>query len=169
MNLDNFNRWLSLFANVGVLAGIVFLVIEINQNTLTLKTQVYQTETGNLIENIGMILETPLLVSALEKMNYLDFRCTPDPTRYEQLTLQEKIVAKEYFTIHWLRFRNSIFQNEQGTLSDEEFLASTLPVISEYYPWWQIFDPINGEAAQEILRKYDVKPPEDPEHCESVN
>ena len=33
MSLDSLNKWLSLTANIGVLLGILFLIIEINQNT----------------------------------------------------------------------------------------------------------------------------------------
>jgi len=33
MNFDQLNRWLTLVANVGVIAGIVILAIEINQST----------------------------------------------------------------------------------------------------------------------------------------
>jgi hypothetical protein len=33
VNLESANRWLTLTANVGVLIGLIFLVLEINQNT----------------------------------------------------------------------------------------------------------------------------------------
>jgi hypothetical protein len=32
MNLDNVNKWLTLVANFGVVAGIVFLAVEVRQN-----------------------------------------------------------------------------------------------------------------------------------------
>jgi hypothetical protein len=32
MDLDRLNRWLNLLANIGVVAGIVFLAIEVGQN-----------------------------------------------------------------------------------------------------------------------------------------
>ena len=32
MNMDSVNKWLILVANIGVIAGIVFLGIEIDQN-----------------------------------------------------------------------------------------------------------------------------------------
>ena len=35
--MDKLNQWLTLIANLGVLVGIVFLAIEINQNTAALK------------------------------------------------------------------------------------------------------------------------------------
>ncbi len=31
--MDRINKWLSLFTNLGVMAGLVFLAIELNQNT----------------------------------------------------------------------------------------------------------------------------------------
>jgi len=34
VNLDSVNRWLALFANIGVMAGIIFLAVETQQNTL---------------------------------------------------------------------------------------------------------------------------------------
>ena len=36
MNLDNLNKWLTLVANIGVLAGIIFLAIEVGQNQSSL-------------------------------------------------------------------------------------------------------------------------------------
>ena len=40
------NKWLTLITNVGVIAGIVFLAIEINQNTQTLRAAAIQNSTG---------------------------------------------------------------------------------------------------------------------------
>lgn len=37
--MDKLNRWLTLLANVGVIAGIVFLGIEIRQNTEMVRSQ----------------------------------------------------------------------------------------------------------------------------------
>ena len=34
MNLDSTNRWLTLAANIGVMAGIIFLAFELQQNTV---------------------------------------------------------------------------------------------------------------------------------------
>ena len=42
MDLNNLNRWLTLVANLGVVAGIIFLAIEIGQNQVLLE-QSHQT------------------------------------------------------------------------------------------------------------------------------
>ena len=39
MRLKRLNEWLALLANLGVIAGIVFLAIEVNQNNLLMKSQ----------------------------------------------------------------------------------------------------------------------------------
>ncbi len=39
MNLDSVNRWLTLVANVGVLAGIIFLAYELQQNTVATRVE----------------------------------------------------------------------------------------------------------------------------------
>ena len=39
MNLDSTNRWLTLVANIGVLAGIIFLAYELQQNTVATKLE----------------------------------------------------------------------------------------------------------------------------------
>jgi len=45
LDSDSANRWLNLVANVAVLAGIIFLGLELRQNTITL-----QIEAGNSLE-----------------------------------------------------------------------------------------------------------------------
>ena len=37
MNLDNLNKWLTLLANFGVVAGLIFLAIEVRQNQTLLE------------------------------------------------------------------------------------------------------------------------------------
>jgi len=39
MNLDNYNKWFTLVTNLGVLAGIIFLAIELRQNNELMSAQ----------------------------------------------------------------------------------------------------------------------------------
>ena len=39
MNLDQVNKWLTLVANLGVLAGFVLLAMQLNQNTTAIRSQ----------------------------------------------------------------------------------------------------------------------------------
>ena len=60
MNVDAANRWITLVANVGVIAGIVFLAFQIRQNNELLSVQASYTQfnivrerRARLIENVG--------------------------------------------------------------------------------------------------------------------
>ena len=50
MGLDNINEWLTLVANFGVLIGIVFLAVQIQQNTKYLR----QGEVNATFEHVSM-------------------------------------------------------------------------------------------------------------------
>ena len=43
MSTDRVNRWLTLAANLGVIVGIIFLVIEINQSTVTTRAEMFSS------------------------------------------------------------------------------------------------------------------------------
>ena len=64
MNMDSTNKWLMLAANIGVIAGIAFLAIEISQNSDQLAAQTRNTMFGaravlenDFANNIGGIAE----------------------------------------------------------------------------------------------------------------
>ena len=43
MDEDKVNKWLTLGANIGVLIGIIFLAVEIRQNTEMTRAQITQS------------------------------------------------------------------------------------------------------------------------------
>ena len=52
MNIsDRVNSWLSLIASVGILAGLVLVAIELNQNTDQLRLQLVFQTTQKLFDN----------------------------------------------------------------------------------------------------------------------
>ena len=68
MNLDKLNKWLTLFANIGVLAGIVFLSIEISQNNLLLESEARMNQGENVKEGYSDIFLNYELASLLAKV-----------------------------------------------------------------------------------------------------
>ena len=57
MDNDRLNRWLTLTANFAVVAGIVFLAAELQQNNELLESQGRATLTANRLNNVDRILE----------------------------------------------------------------------------------------------------------------
>ncbi len=64
MKLSNLNEWLTLLANVGVLAGIVFLGMEMQQNTQMMRAQTRDSVTDKLM-NWYMDISTDLYAAEI--------------------------------------------------------------------------------------------------------
>ena len=78
MDLDKLNKWLSLGANVGVLAGIVFLAVELQQNTEILQAQARRdqldarTASGELVITNSDLAEVAFKASNGEELTPLE-------------------------------------------------------------------------------------------------
>lgn len=70
MKLDKSNQWLALLANIGVVAGIIFLAFELQQNNKQLELQSYQSWVAANLE-INAALTDPALseIMALGHLN----------------------------------------------------------------------------------------------------
>ena len=86
MNNDRLNRWLTLAANVGVLIGIVFLALEIRQNSDHLALQLEFAVPTHKIFEINRDLMDPSVATILGK-------AIESP---EELTFEQGLVASSF-------------------------------------------------------------------------
>ncbi len=67
MNLDSTNRWLTLAANIGVMAGIIFLAFELQQNTVATQLQAASNFQSSFSEIEFLIAGNPEFAELLTK------------------------------------------------------------------------------------------------------
>jgi hypothetical protein len=67
LNMDSINRWLTLAANVGVLAGIVFLAYELQQNTVATRVEAASNFNSSFSEIELFIAGNPEFAKLLTK------------------------------------------------------------------------------------------------------
>lgn len=67
MEADRLNRWMTLGANVGVLAGIIFLVFELQQNTMATQLDAASNFQNNFSEIELFIAGNPEFAELLNK------------------------------------------------------------------------------------------------------
>ena len=65
MSLDKLNVWLSLIANLGVIAGLVFVGLEIRQNTTAMEREIRTSYADNVH---GQIAESDYLAPIVTKI-----------------------------------------------------------------------------------------------------
>ena len=125
MNLENTNRWLTLTANIGVLAGIVFLAIEVGQNQEAL-------EESNLINERTLAVTTSQAILDSTQIMDSSYRARAQNAALDELinighssisSLSER-ERSQFFA--WLRAdMNSAeslwFFYDRGIISEEDF------------------------------------------------
>jgi hypothetical protein len=131
VNVDSTNRWLTLVANVGVIVGLIFLALEIRQNTEVARSAV-DLEIAAMGTDFHMrVAENP----ALARAYYIGMR---DP---DSLTEDERIQLNYLIPGVFLLMEGAHKQFIRGFLPEEgwtpyEGLISHLlenPIVRD---WW---------------------------------
>jgi len=160
LKLSSINEWLTLAANLGVLAGILFLGLEISQNTAALRSTAYENRTNTLFDQFNMITSSEELMTGLAKMQWNTNFCDPDPSLVSALTDEENIAVSVYFRANWARYQNAHFQFQEGVLDEAYFLDLISRGLPNYMPWFDIFNvptarnPDSGARA--LLSRYGI-------------
>jgi hypothetical protein len=104
--MDKLNKWLSLFANIGVLAGIGFLAYEIRQNTDATHAQTREAILVATQSELEAVREDPNLIHSITKDDQLNAD--------EQIKLYTWLVsALRVREFSWLQWRNGVIDDAQ--------------------------------------------------------
>lgn len=108
MDLDKVNKWLTLVANFAILAGLVFVALEIQQNTSAIRSAAVQEAT-----NIAR--EHPLMYAQNPEVNRLAMA--------EYSSLSEGDQRRRFWldVSFWHAMQGLYRQNELGTLPEQEW------------------------------------------------
>ena len=111
MNFDKLNQWLSLVANFGVLIGIVFLAIEMRQNTAMMQAQTRDAMTEKQMTFYSQILASPETTE--------NFLTTSGYVQNFDLALAQ---SNNLYRSQLRMWENEWYQYQQGLFEDEEFV-----------------------------------------------
>lgn len=67
MDTDKLNRWLTLGANIGVIAGLIFVALEVQTNTESNLIAIHQNYTDNWLAINGTIAASPETAALLQR------------------------------------------------------------------------------------------------------
>jgi hypothetical protein len=139
MDRDRLNRWLSLAANLGVLAGIVLLAFELEQNREMMRAQTRNELSVQIVDLLSHVATSDELSSLL-------FRSDSG----EALS-DEEIVQFRHRALAMLRyFENVHYQYRQGMYDEGEFSAqqeawrgffTNAAYVSIWCAWRETFSP----------------------------
>jgi hypothetical protein len=112
--MSKLNQWLTLVANLSVVAGIVFLAAEMRQNTAAIQAQTRDSITEKQMEYYGWVATSPDLADVFARGNRLGAR-ELEGGEFMMYTYVVQGILREY--------ENSFYQYTQGLFTAEEFQA----------------------------------------------
>jgi hypothetical protein len=135
--LDKLNKWLTLLANFGVLAGIVFLAIEISQNTesLEMNRQIALAEAYATRNNTIQDSQVQAAVSPDFAALYVKWQQQGS----EALTEEERFRVTSWETARYFRIESQYIMWEQGLLK-EDFIENLREITRRSVEGWRDLD-----------------------------
>ena len=116
--MERINTWLTLAANLGVLAGIVFLAYEIQVNTNAVRSSVATMGAGYTTQVWQLPIDNPELADVLRRGNQVGQKLTENEWfRYSLFYGAALRGFEQYFILH-----------ELGTMSDDQWEGWKLPL-----------------------------------------
>ena len=124
-----------MIANLGVVAGIVFLAVEIQQNSAAINAQTYQSRATTAQEMSLAIMDSEHFAPLLARLEAGLF--PRDPAALAELEGADRIRAAAYH--QWLRVNldNQLHQYQQGFIDEEFFNGVTKPSMALMTPAWE--------------------------------
>ena len=110
MDRDRLNRWLTLGANIGVLFGIVFLIVELNQTREMNRGETRNQVAAELSELLRDVGNNPQLAELIVRAE-----------RGEELTPGEDMQYTQRILSMLRYFENVHYQYRQGLYDEGEF------------------------------------------------
>jgi len=119
MKLDKLNQWLILISNIGVLAGIIILTVEINQNTIVARSSARQAITE-------MVSARPMASVENRDVAELSLKIFNDEPLSELERL--RVMSRWYSTMR--DWENIHYQYQIGMLTEDEWRGFRLNLKS---------------------------------------
>ena len=119
--MDKLNQWFTLTANVAILVGIAFLVVELNQNTSSLRLAARQALTQENSEFVKLLIEHKELGSLFSKAVPADRRLFSD---LEGLDEDQALRLGRLLFIAFINLENQYHAWQDDALTDNEWEPS---------------------------------------------
>jgi hypothetical protein len=130
VNLDSINRWLGVLANLGVLIGIFVVVIEVNQNTTAIETDIAWSR-AQWVLDYNSPRATDIDLAALETK----YRLLSEEDLYA-LDMNDPTIQTELYRISIMKNLERIYQETRflTRTTDDERRAQRNQILRDCFP-----------------------------------
>ena len=146
MKKIDLGRTITIVANVGVIAVIVFLGYELRQTQMAMQSQAFQ---ARALDALAWDLE----IAKDENLRKIQYQLDSGEFDPSSLTEAERQIAFYLLDAARLDVDNEHYQYENGFLDPGFYNGVTVPMIRDYAPIWRDFGI--GEGRPEFRREVD--------------
>jgi len=112
MDFDKVNRWVTLAANIGVVAGIFFLGTEMRQGNLATRIAARDSASQGHIDFMGDLLDSSILAVASQKS-----------LTNQELTDLESLQLTQWHARRWRHYERVYYLYQYGVISEQEWIG----------------------------------------------
>jgi hypothetical protein len=129
MNKQDLQGWIGAGANLGVIAGIIFLGLELQQNNALLMAQARWSRTESRQANQRLVIENPDLLRVISK-NFSKEELTEDETRLLSLYFTYSFGGMQY---SWEEYQAGLIGLDSIPVEGYRRNFATFPGLVEYW------------------------------------
>ena len=131
--------WLGVASNIAVLAGILLLLVELNQNNALARAHIHQARTDSISSQRLANADSEFVAPLINKMG------TPgNVDALDSLTPLEVTRLVELHESIILNIDNMHYQYQQGYLDEEYWEYRLVPLIRQNYAMWKALKVLDG-------------------------
>jgi hypothetical protein len=119
--MEKLNQWLTLAANFGVIAGLIFLGLEIQQNTVSTRMAARENATQGHIDYLGYLLDNTVLARANEKL-----------TNNQPVDDLEDNQMRIFLQMRWRHYERVYYQYRNDLISDQEWAGFEAGIMRSF-------------------------------------
>ena len=119
--MEKLNQWLTLAANFGVIAGLIFLGLEIQQNTISTRMAARENATQGHIDYLGYLLDNTVLARANEKLS-----------NNQHVDDLEDNQMRIFLQMRWRHYERVYYQYRNDLISDQEWAGFEVGIMRSF-------------------------------------
>jgi hypothetical protein len=146
VNSDRLARWLTLAANLGVLAGIILLIMELDQSRDMMRAQIRNEMSQGIVDLLQVPAANEQLASVLYRAHAGE---ELSPTELFQFKLRTNALFRYWENVHY-QYRVGLYDVTEFSRQKSAWQASMLnsPLGQEY--WCQVRTLYSPEFTKEM-------------------
>jgi len=148
MNNDRLNKWLSLGANIAVLAGILMLVLELNQNQAMMRAQTRNELSNNIIYLLSESAGNTELASIMQRAHVGD---ELTPVQFLQYMERQYAMYRYWENVHY-QYRMGLYDDTEYAAHLEGWRRYINQSKAQADAWCSIRDVASEEFASDVNR-----------------